>query len=532
AIHPIIKVDAIKYLILFRSQLDKQQLSQIFPALLKHLGSADYVVYTYSAICIERILAMKVTDPASGRATLMLFNLIELGRTPEKIAENDYLMKTVMRLIAITREDTLPYVSDILAALTRIIEQISRNPSNPKFNHFAFESLGGLVRFICAKDPSLVNSFEDALFPPFQTILAGDVTEFMPYVFQLSSQLLEYHTGTGIPEKFQPLLPMILTPTLWEASGEWIAKDSLTFGGNCLADVVGFVLVGNVPALVKLLKAYVHKGPEYLVQSNLLNQILGVSRKLIGSKANDHLGFELLQSVFECIPTAHLTTYMKPLFLLFLTRLQTSKTSKFSKAFLLFMCFLFVVEKEGWSVDSVIGTLNEIQNGIFVGLATGVLVPEVSEVAAADDRKLCAVGLTNLLTRSEVMVSDAYAGVWSHTLLALVNLINRPIAEYVEDDDPLANVDTDDVGYHTSYSKLAAASGKKRDYAAGVADPKVYVVRQLADLALRRSGRTPTLAGLEPGVTKECMGLLRSWATAAGVSPGALGALGGQMGLA
>ncbi|KAJ3039228.1 hypothetical protein HDV00_012467 [Rhizophlyctis rosea] len=80
-------------------------------------------------------------------------------------------------------------------------------------------------------------------------------------------------------------------------------------------------------------------------------------------------------------------------------------------------------------------------------------------------------------------------GFWSNILLALVNLINRPIAEYVEDDNPPGSVDKDDVRYHTSYSKLAAADGMKRDNAAAVADPKVYVVEQWADLALRKSGR-------------------------------------------
>ena len=64
-----------------------------------------------------------------------------------------------------------------------------------------------------------------------------------------------------------------------------------------------FVTAGNIPALVKLLKAYVTKGAGYLVESQVLVQVLGVCRKLVGSRANDQYGFELLTAVFEFVPT-------------------------------------------------------------------------------------------------------------------------------------------------------------------------------------------------------------------------------------
>jgi len=61
AIHPILKVDAIKYLYTFRSQFSKQQLVAALPLLVRHLESTNFAVYTYSAICIERILFMRVS---------------------------------------------------------------------------------------------------------------------------------------------------------------------------------------------------------------------------------------------------------------------------------------------------------------------------------------------------------------------------------------------------------------------------------------------------------------------------------------
>lgn len=56
---PILKVDAIKYVYTFRNQLTKEQLLTVFPLLVKHLESSNYVVHTYAAIAIERILFIR-----------------------------------------------------------------------------------------------------------------------------------------------------------------------------------------------------------------------------------------------------------------------------------------------------------------------------------------------------------------------------------------------------------------------------------------------------------------------------------------
>lgn len=110
--------------------------------------------------------------------------------------------------------------------------------------------------------------FEASLFPPFQEILQQDVTgikihyhhdmpiivvntllwcinyryvflvvsEFIPYVFQILSLMLELYDKT-IPDSYMALFPFLLAPVLWER-------------------------LGNIPPLVRLLRAYVEKGGE------------------------------------------------------------------------------------------------------------------------------------------------------------------------------------------------------------------------------------------------------------------------------
>jgi exportin-2 (importin alpha re-exporter) len=312
------------------------------------LASKDYVVHTYAAVCVERVLFIKHNGQLTFTAydlkpyvqTLLtnLFQIIDACSTPEKMSENDYLMKTVMRVIFISRQDLSPSVEFVLGHLTRILEVISRNPSNPKFNHFVFESIGSLVRFLCTSDPKLVNTFEKLLFPPIQAILQLDIAEFTPYVLQILSQMLELHSHIGVPEAYRALLPPLLQPPLWENHG-------------------------NVPALVRLLQAYLAQGAAELVASNQLPAILGIFQKLLSSRINDQQGLDLLVSVYSNIPLATLQPYIPQLLSLMLTKLQLAKASRFAHGFTKCICTLGALTKITGGPRLIVDTFNSIQPG-------------------------------------------------------------------------------------------------------------------------------------------------------------------------
>ncbi|KNZ48952.1 uncharacterized protein VP01_52g1 [Puccinia sorghi] len=72
-----------------------------------------------------------------------------------------------------------------LSNLIAILTEISKNPSNPKFNHYTFESISALIRFMTLADLRTLPIFEQALFPIFSQILTQDVQDFSPFVFQI-----------------------------------------------------------------------------------------------------------------------------------------------------------------------------------------------------------------------------------------------------------------------------------------------------------------------------------------------------------
>lgn len=130
------------------------------------------------------------------------------------------------------------------------------------FVYFSF------CRIVCKANPGAVTSFEDILFPIFQGILQQDIQgerqyrdfqqccfnlfsflEFIPYVFQILSLLMENTPQGTIPEPYMQLLPCLLAPILWDRPA-------------------------NVSPLVRLLTAFATQAaPQIVAQDKLVSTI-------------------------------------------------------------------------------------------------------------------------------------------------------------------------------------------------------------------------------------------------------------------
>ena len=147
----------------------------------------------YAATAIERMLTVR--DPSTSARRLgaeqlepMLQQLLTglFGALKSRGSEeNAYVMRAIMRVTVVAAERMAPFANVCIDALNNILARVCANPTNPTFNHFLFETVASLVRYICAATPSAVDAFESMLFPPFQTVLQADIAEFTPYVFQV-----------------------------------------------------------------------------------------------------------------------------------------------------------------------------------------------------------------------------------------------------------------------------------------------------------------------------------------------------------
>lgn len=158
-IEPLLKVDAIKYLYFFRSIITKEQWQQAMPLLVNRLGDSNYVVYTYAAIAVERVLYLTDENgkplidpthitPLAKDLLEHLFSLIEKEAAPQKIQENEFLMRCVMRVLIVIKEGVQNITDTVLQHLVSITNIIYQNPSNPRFYYYHFESIGALIRYV------------------------------------------------------------------------------------------------------------------------------------------------------------------------------------------------------------------------------------------------------------------------------------------------------------------------------------------------------------------------------------------------
>ncbi|ORY85547.1 importin-alpha re-exporter [Protomyces lactucae-debilis] len=452
--HPITKVDAIKFIHTFRNQLTKQQITSVFPMLAQHLTSPNYVVYTYAAVTVEALLTMKrdgqtlfsTLDVAPFSAELLqnLLSLIERGSSPEKLAENDFLMRCAMRVVISAQEGIATATEVTVHHLNKILAEISKNPSNPKFNHYFFECYGAVIKYVGAISKEALAQLEAMLTSPLLMILQNDTTEFIPYAFQLLAEMLEMHdTKEDLPLAYKQLLQPILTPTLWDSRG-------------------------NIPALVRLLQAFVVQGPSHLVSEKLLEPVLGIYQKLIASRANDGFGFDLVESLFACVPLQALEPYAQQIFVLPLTRLSgASKTEKLASRFALFLATCASTQQLG--PDFAPSILERIQPGLFAQLMRSIVLPHTSQLASPSaTTKRASCGFGRMLASCSMLKQDQ--ALWLQTLTTCLKLLELPAGAVLSDAGSLLQQQQEeetmadaalmalDEGFQASFAKLVCSA--------------------------------------------------------------------------
>ncbi|OCF55372.1 importin-alpha export receptor [Kwoniella mangroviensis CBS 10435] len=510
SVHPILTVDAIKFLHTFRNQAN--QLVSVLPLLVQHLNSDNYVISSYAAITIERILFIKVerqalftqvdVRPFAENILMALFTNIEKGGTPEKIAENDYLMKCelnlnwlfahvgAMRVIITAKQSLVPSHEPILNRLVAIMGEISKNPSNPKFNQYCFESVSALIRFVCNGQPAALATFEGALFGPAQHILTNDVAEFIPYIFQILAQLLELHPPTSLPASYQALTGPLLNAQLWEQRG-------------------------NIPALIRIWKACLQRGASSIVAAGQVQGLLGIFQRLVGSKINDVYAFELLQALFEFVPLDVMKPFSNTVFVLLLTRLQQKPSPQFNQSFVYF--FAFVANLDTVGPDFLISVLEGVQPGLFGNLLSGVILSNTQKVSTRN-RKLVEVGLVKMLTKSNKLFEDSLKQHWVSIFVSLLDLFTLPqdltyAQQHAVDGGDLTELDPEEAGFQSSFSKLGASETVQRDYTAGIVDTKEYAIKELGRRSNEKPGVIPGLIEAAKGIEKDVVDGFVGYAT-------------------
>ncbi|CAF4831681.1 unnamed protein product, partial [Rotaria sp. Silwood2] len=218
---------------------------------------------------------------------------------------------------------------------------------------------------------------------------------FVPYVLQIIGFLLESRPSgsTLIPDAYRALFQLVLTPSFWDHSG-------------------------NIPALSRLLQAYIEKSGETIVVEKL-TIVLGVFQRLVSqSKIHDHEGFAILNSLIINLPSTCLNNYLKDIFIVIFTRLTRAKTQKLIRCIIVFFSH-FIIK---FGANEFITQVDSIQANMFQMVVESLFIPELSKVDE-NDKKLCAVAVTHLLCDPEQVTKGIYFNhLWLKLLKALLAL--------------------------------------------------------------------------------------------------------------
>lgn len=489
---PIVKATCIKYIMCFRAVLPKEMILAVLPLIIKCLNAESVVVHTYAAATIEKILCFRnptgtvLIVPADLNSMIgdLLVGLI--GIINRSISsENDYAMKAVMRTFAVAEQGVAPFLSNMLPQLINILKAVAKNPSKPNFNHYLFETFALSVKIVYNISPTGIAALENELFPVFQIILQEDVSEFIPYTFQLLAMLLEYHEANNISESYLALYPFLSTPTLWERSG-------------------------NVYPLVKLIKVYIKKcEPSKMDQILNIKVLLGIFQKLISSRMNDHEGFNIMENLIQYCPSELLTPYMKQIFILLFQRLSSSKTNKFVHGVMKFCCVYLLK----YGPSNLITTMDSIQPRIFEMVIEKVIIPGMEYPCTYYDTKVGCYGVIKLITEAE----EVYRGTYSHLWIPILrSLLKRFESSYAEKRDEVYAPDLlETTTYDPACSKLVFANNQVQDLLPDIADIRLYFAQALGKLSVIYPGKVASL--ISNCLTNEEAVILSKYISAASV---------------
>ena len=79
-------------------------------------------------------------------------------------AENEYVMKCIMRTFSCLQGSVIPFLATLLPVLTQKLQQAAKNPTKPHFNHYIFETFCLAIRIVCTSQPGAVSNFEGKIF--------------------------------------------------------------------------------------------------------------------------------------------------------------------------------------------------------------------------------------------------------------------------------------------------------------------------------------------------------------------------------
>ncbi|KIH58336.1 Cse1 [Ancylostoma duodenale] len=433
---PILKTDALKFVVTFRNQLPAEVLVEVVQAADRLLTARLPILHKYAAYAVDKLLLVKEPNGTGPLLTArvvpvgsLLNNLVSGFDKDPKAQNSPYLIKAILRCVAILDEETARHGHQIASKLSSLVAAATKNPADAVHTHFLFETMCVLIK----KTESLADGSLDAeLMPLIETILSQDLADLIPYALQITGVLLSssFARSQTVDQKYVAFLPYLLSTDLWARSA-------------------------NVPAALSVLETFLKRCPEAVMREHGALVMQHYSR-LVGSKSLDQYGFQLANAILPVIETVQgvenpMTVLLNNMF----RRVQFSKTPKFMKHFVVFLCRFAIVR----GAELLARSVEAIQAGMFRMLLEKVVVAELTNLqnlTTTDDKRTIAIGIANLLADATNYVGDQYGAlaVGVAQLVEAPSASDRPVLSPEEEQASMYNAEGE---FTNPYCRLSYA---------------------------------------------------------------------------
>lgn len=163
--------------------------------------------------------------------------------------------------------------------------------------------------------------------------------------------------------------------------------------------------------------------------------------------------------------------------------MSSSKTTKFVKSLIVF--FAYYIIKYG--ANNLVTIIDQIQSQMFGMVIERVILADLQKVSGDIERKIAAVGISNLLIDCPLMLERPYNTYYPRLLATLVEFFELPQDQTtLPEDDILPESIMDTPGYQVGYSQLLCARNPPKDPLEAIGDVRLHLAQGLARLSPRQ----------------------------------------------
>jgi len=475
--HPLIVADCLKFVISFRSQWPRSNFLDLLPMATQFLGREDFVLHSYAAIAIDRILAMREYPgddekaPSGGvRAApkwkypkeavvknleRVLVALFAVLNQREESATNEYVMRCVLRVISRAEEGCASVLGPVLEAVAKMLLRVSRDGrGSPAFRHSMFECIAALIHFNGGGQDGVAR-FEQKLMAPFLQILDREAAAALhPYIYQVMGLLLRLRGQCTA--NYEALFDKLLETSLWNNDGNIVAISGTFADYLRLVDTTKFV------------------------DERRLTGMLGIYQHLLSKRTQDYHAFLILRAIFQYVAPSQLKQYLKDVLELVCIRIRHKKSTALCANFCVALSIL-VLKHRG--IAPLLTACNQIQQGILGMILEKIWLPFARNVTQLMDRKQLTLGMITVCKDPLFMNDPALCGLFPKMINCVVEIFEA--GPLVSDEHKTADFyiqQLEEQGAGTKFVGLQFAKSPPHDVSKGMKDPRALLVECLRDV--------------------------------------------------